>query len=88
MKISNIKTGMKVRVSKRLDISESRWGVIGEMRKMTDRICKVENLDSTAAYVKDILGHAYWFAPEDLTPVTITKKPSPVMFDPKNLEET
>jgi hypothetical protein len=86
MNISNIKKGMHIRISQSLKVSKQRWGLVSGMVEMTDTICTVENVDRTAAYVRNRDGRGYWFAPEDLTPVALTKKPSPVTFDPKNLE--
>jgi len=87
MHITKIKQRMKVRLSKTLQETDRRWGLFSGMKEMKGQLCTVEIVGTQEAYVRDKHGHAYWFDPQDMTEVDMTKKPSPVMFDPKNIIE-
>jgi hypothetical protein len=85
MNFKDVKLGMKVRVGNSISITHSKFDSCDNMRRMKGKVYEVKRL-TTRDGVRVRGDDGTWtFCPEDLSPLTLHKKPKPVTFDPKNL---
>lgn len=85
MNFKDVNPGMKVRIGKSISITHSKFDSCDDMRRMRGGVYEVKRL-TTREGVRVRGNEGTWtFSPEDLNPLTLHKKPKPVMFNPENL---